>query len=159
MERGKKRSCVAAELPQCLADGNASPGALLVDSSGNAAVPSSSSTSSTSTSSTSHPETSTAVPQQSEQETAKKQGRAAVDQASEELQSEAIVVDQEGGSSRTAEAVEPAPRGPSQESDTSGVPMAYAKADKASEEKDKDESRKAFSSLVKATCSKRTHPY
>ena len=143
LERGKKRSCIEAELPQRSSGGMVTPGSFPVDSSGNATVPSSAA----------QLEGSAAAPQQPVQV------RAAECQTSEEAQPEAIVVELEGVSSRSAAAVEPVPREPRTEDDGSGVPGAYAKSDKTAEETDKEESRIAFASIVKATCSKRTHPY
>ena len=153
LERGKKRSCNEAELPGRPSGGLVLPGASPVDSSGNAAAPSS----------TSQCEGSTADPQQPVQELAKELGREECKEldgrTSEELQAEAMVAELEGVSSHTAAAVEPPASGFCKTGDGSGVPGAYAKADKVAEEAEKNESRSAFFSLVKATCSKRTHPY
>ena len=129
LERGKKRSCNDAEFPERSSGGQVLPGALHVDSSGNAAAPSS----------TPQCDGSAADPQMPVQGLATEPGQEAefkeLDRrAFVESQADAMVTELEGVSSRTAAAVEPPASGLCKTGDGSGVPGAYAKADKVAEE-------------------------
>ena len=153
-ERGAKRSCKEAALPERSSGGQSLPGALLVDAAGNA-VP---------TSSTSQSTDAGADSQKPEQAPAKQASGGADCKeleggSAEDSQAEAMVVELGGIPPPTASAVEAPTGGPCKPGDGSGVPETYAKADKVADEAEKEESRSSFSSLVKATCSMRTHPY
>ena len=145
-ERGTKRSCVEAALPEKASDGQQSPGALLVDSSGLPVGPGSAAAAEEQK----PPSTIADVP--TVLADARVPGKTAVEQ-----EPEAMVVEPARGAAAeaaedsvvTVSAADPC---------NSGVPEGYAKAEKVPES-DKEQSRKSFSNLVKAACSQRSYPY
>ena len=148
-ERGKKRSCKEATLPERAANGQQSPGALLVDACGAPANPGSAAE---------------AEEEKQPSTNADEPSGAAADRGVEEPAAE----QQEPESMAVEAARQPANSTPAAEStvgekassaDASGVPESYAKAEKVADEAAKEESRSSFSSLVKAACSQRSYPY
>ena len=139
-ERGSKRSCVEAALPERTSGGQPGSGALLVDSSGAPATPA------------------------AEEEELPAVAIEGVPTAVVSVQASAESLDQRplpvplqveperhAGPAATEE-------GGGGSSD-SALPENYNKAPKAADGAEKEDSRKTFSALVKATCPQRVYPY
>ena len=132
LERGKKRSCVEAELPGRLAGAQQSPQALLVDSCG---LP-----------------TKSDVTEEQVQEPAPCEGMATSGKATDECKPESMQVESAPVAAVSAASDSKLAAQP--------VPAATVADDESViEVSGKQESRSSFAALVKATCSQRACPY
>ena len=124
-ERGSKRSCVEAALPERISGGQPRAEALLVDSSG-------------------APARSAAAEEElpAVEVEAVSVAALAVQESAEEKHASPAAV--EGGGSDGSD---------------SALPESYNKAPKTADDAEKEDSRKSFSALVKASCSSRAYPY
>ena len=149
-DRGKKRSCNEAALPERSAGAQQNPAALLVDSSGAPASPGTT-------------EADEKEEQQPKTTADESSGAAAVRGtealAAEHQQAEAMVVEPAGEPANPAPTLESPVGEETSSCDASGVPESYAKAEKLADHAAKEESRSSFSTLVKAACSQRSYPY
>ena len=128
-ERGAKRSCRDAELPEGASPVHSSPSALPVDAEGKAAAP-----------------------QDDEVEGAQPEslhsGRASLPQESASAPQPAT---------QTGEPE--APSEPTNAAEAAGLPESYAKSDKVGDEVSREASKASFANLVETTCTQRSHPY
>ena len=143
--RGAKRSSKEAELSERSSGGQVLPGALLVDSAGNAVAAQGAGAA--------------ADLQQPGQGSASDEDGKKHEEPFVELQAETMGVEVGRPSPGSVSAEQPSAERPCEPADCSGVPETYAKSDKAVDQAAKEESKASFANLVKATCSKRSYPY
>ena len=151
-ERGAKRTCRDAELPEGAPPVHSSPSALPVDAEGKAAAPQDSGST----------EAAQGCAHTSAGGEVREQPGAPVEGAQPEaLPSESASLPH-GSASAPQPATHPgesaAPSEPTNEAEAAGLPESYAKSDKVGDEVSREASKASFANLVK-TCTQRSHPY